>query len=147
MYCGCVLLGSLAAFLASFCVFCPSSAAVGSTEGSIIATTYNAQTRTIGIPNVLLSDESERRISGTTVSGRIASRPYLRGIDVAGTTVPTDNASGDQDTTSGADQATPEGTNTTPAEPADGDFTGSASPEGPDLTPTEESGLISGGWK
>ncbi|HUS53898.1 MAG TPA: hypothetical protein VMY41_07815, partial [Thermohalobaculum sp.] len=130
MYCSRVFLGSMVSFLTIFCVLSLSPAAVGPNEGSINVTDSDVQTRLIGERNLPLSDDDQRRLTGTYLGRERRNRVNMNEVAIAGTTVSSDSASGDESSTSVKNPASiappTSGTDLVPTEPDDGEFSGSA---------------------
>jgi hypothetical protein len=168
MYGSRVLLGSVAASAAMFCLLSLSSAAVISSDGFIDRSHAQAQCCSTvdpgapiagGLPGLLViarADHYRGRASGA--SGEARGQKYLTLGDtrLVGAALSTDNApagggapasdgSSDPDATN---DATPDvGSDAVSTDSAAGEFTGSPDPSGPDLNSTEEKDLISSGWK
>lgn len=81
------------------------------------------------------------RPEGQTSGGR---PPEPDGPRLAGPPLPVDGSSAEDGAAPDDGSSSPDAA---PTEPTAGEFSGSATPAGPDLTPTEEEDLISGGWK
>jgi hypothetical protein len=169
MYGSRVLLGSVAASAAMFCLLSLSSAAVISSDGAIDRSYAQAQCCSTvdpgapiagGLLVIARTDHYRGRASGA--SGEARGQKYLTLGDtrLVGAALSTDNApagagapasGGSSDGSSGPDAtngATPDvGSDAVSTDSAAGEFTGSPDPSGPDLNSTEEKDLISSGWK
>ena len=173
MYGSRVLLGSVAASAAMFCLLSLSSAAVISSDGFIDRSHAQAQCCSTvdpgapiagGLLVIARTDHYRGRASGA--SGEARGQKYLTLGDtrLVGAELPTDDApagggapatdgssDGSSDGSTGPDAtngATPDvGSDAVSTDSAAGEFTGSPDPSGPDLNSTEEKDLISSGWK